>query len=248
MQLIVPGDFTLPFLRKEQIARDIFSFYFDRSVDPAYIFYPGQYNRVILPHESPDMRGQSRNFSIASSPNNKKEIMITTRISESSFKRALFSLTSGTAVQFFGPIGRFAFDETIKFPHLFLSGGLGITPFRSMLCYISEKYIATPITLIASFKTAEDILFADEFSDIAKKANVEIIYTITNPNESKMPWRGDAGRISEELVRKYVPKITSCLTFTCGPMQMVTKTTELLAGLGVASDNILKENFAGYEL
>lgn len=247
MTPIVPADFILPFLRKEQVAKDAYSFFFDRSKNPDYVFYPGQYNRGILPHENPDNRGTSRNFSVASSPNNTKELMITTRIIQSSFKKALFNLTPGTEMQFFGPVGRFIFDESETAPHIFFAGGIGITPFHSMMEYIAEKNITTTVTFFGSFSTVEDFLYYDEFVNIASShPSIKLVYTVTKPELSQKPWSGETGRVSSEMIKKYVPDITKCITMTCGPIPMVDGTVELLSGMGVQKENLRKENFVGY--
>lgn len=242
-----PSDFSLPFLRKEQAAKDAYTFFFDRSAKPDYTFLPGQYNRIILPHENVDERGTSRNFSIVSSPNNTKELMITTRIVQSSFKKALYNLTPGTPVQFFGPVGRFIFDENEVGDRVFLAGGIGITPFHSMLTYIAEKNITIPVTLFASFSTSDDVIYLDEFTKISQDhPNVKIVYTITKPELSQKPWSGETGRVTPELIKKYVPSIAQCITYSCGPIPMVDGMLETLTMMGVPKENQRKENFVGY--
>jgi ferredoxin-NADP reductase len=243
----VPSDFSLPFLRREQAAKDAYTFVFDRSAKLDYTFLPGQYNRIILPHENADERGTSRNFSIVTSPNNTNELMITTRIVQSSFKKALYNLTPGTQVQFFGPVGRFIFDENEAGDRVFLAGGIGITPFHSMLTYIAEKNITIPVTFFASFSTSEDILYFDEFTKISQEhPNVKIVYTVTKPEASQKPWDGEKGRVTPETIKKYVPDITKCITYTCGPIHMVDALLETLTNMGVPKENQRKENFVGY--
>jgi ferredoxin-NADP reductase len=247
MKPIIPSDFSLPLLRRERVAKDAYSFYFDRTQNPEFTFYPGQYNRVILLHESPDQRGSSRNFTIASSPNNRKELVFTTRVVESSFKKALFSITPGTEVEFFGPVGRFVFDETDISPHVFFSGGIGITPFHAMITYIQEKHITTPIILFAAFSRFEDLLYYDEFAGIAAKhPSIKIVYVITRVEHIPKNWRGEFGKVSPDMIKKYVPNIAECITMTCGPMAMVEATVEMLATLGVSKENVRRESFVGY--
>lgn len=101
--------FFVQFSRKEQICDRVFSYYFVRP--HAFHFQAGQYIQMTLPHADPDERGSSRFFTIASSPTEKDFLMITSRKGKSSFKRAMFALTPGTSVQFFGPIGKFVLEE-----------------------------------------------------------------------------------------------------------------------------------------
>ncbi len=146
---IIPKDFSLLFLIKVQVAKDAYSFYFDRK-NRELDFLPGQYVRVTLQIENPDERGKSRFFTISSSPLEKDYIVITTRVIQSSFKKTLQTLTTGIKVSFFGPTGQFVFREEEKIPHVFLAGGIGITPFHSMITYVNEKHIDVSIILFVA--------------------------------------------------------------------------------------------------
>src|SRR5438309_1255036 len=102
-----PNEFQLPFVKKEQVSSDAYTFYFDRKAFPAFSFLPGQWIRTTLPIAEPDDRGNSRSFSISSSPLNTQFLTITTRVIQSAFKKTLVNLPQGIPVQFFGPAGRF---------------------------------------------------------------------------------------------------------------------------------------------
>ena len=102
----VAKQFTMRFIKKEQLKNDVFSFSFDRE-ERGLTFLPGHYVQMTLPHENSDERGSSRYFTISSSPTEKDYLTITTRVGKSSFKKALFGLQPGTKVQLFGPMGTF---------------------------------------------------------------------------------------------------------------------------------------------
>ena len=241
----LPKDFTLPFLKKEQVAHDAYSFYFDRTKIPDFDFLPGQYVKMFLDVPNPDDRGTSRSFSIASSPLGKNYLMITTRIIQSAFKKTLAALTPGTQVKFFGPNGKFVFNEQETQPHIFLAGGIGITPFHSMFLYASEKNIQTPITLFVSFSIAEEVIFYDKLIGInTKHPNIKPIYTVTNSEDSS--WQGETGRISEEMIRKYCPGFSNSLFYISGPPAMVDGMLEIVKNLNVPDDQVRKEKFVGY--
>jgi ferredoxin-NADP reductase len=233
------------FIRKEQVAEKTFSFFFDRG-GADFDRLPGQYIRMILPHESPDTRGTSRFFTVASSPT-KDEIMITTKVIESTFKKTLASLVPDQEVNFFGPLGSFVLDEKDVKPKVFLAGGIGITPFHSMLTYASEKSITTPLALFVSFSKTEEMIFYTELTEIAKShPNIKVIYTITRPEESKESWTGETGRISMELVKKHV-SIKDVTFFVTGPGAMVDGTIAMLKEAGISEEEqIRKEVFPGY--
>lgn len=252
--MIPPQEFTLPFIRKTQVSKDASSFFFDRTKFSAkggpasgWNFYPGQYIRITIPHENKDERGDGRFFSIASSPLISDEVMITTRIIKSSFKMALSNLIPGQSVKFFGPIGRFFYDTTELNPRVFLAGGIGVTPFHSIIDYVYQKKISVPITLFASFTTHEDFVFYDELTKIAQEMpSLKIIYTITKPELSQFQWSGETGRITDLMIKKYIPDVSNCISMSCGPSTMLESMVKLMTDMGVPPQNNRKEVFTGY--
>lgn len=235
-------EYYLAFIKKEKVSKDAYSFYFNRAFD----FLPGQYIRMTLDIENPDGRGMSRSFTISSSPL-QDYITITTRIIQSSFKKNLENLVPGTKVKFFGPMGSFLLNEEDKTPRIFLGGGIGITPFHSMITFSNTKKLTIPITLFVSFSTFNEIIFREELEEISKNnPNIKIIYTITHPEESKEEWNGETGRISESLIKKYLPDMQSPIYYIAGPPQMVEAMTEIVKNMGISDEKIKVENFTGY--
>jgi ferredoxin-NADP reductase len=246
MQFYPPQEFTLPFTKKVQVSKDAYSFFFDRTKF-TFNFYPGQYIRMTIPHEGKDERGDGRFFSIASSPLLTQELDITTRIVQSSFKKALFNVSPGQEVKFFGPIGRFVFDEEELNPRVFLAGGIGITPFKSIIDYVYQKKITTPITLFASFTTREDFVFYEELQKISQEMpSIKVVFTVTKPELSQATWTGETGRITDLMIKKYVPDLANCITMSCGPGAMLEAMVKLMTDLGVSPQNNRKEVFTGY--
>ncbi len=251
--MVAPRDFSLPFLKKEQIAHDAYSFYFSAKGGPpaspaggsGWDFLPGQFVRMTLDVPNPDERGNSRTFSIASSPLEKDYLMITTRIIQSAFKKTLANLTPGVEVKFFGPNGRFVFDENETKPHIFLAGGIGITPFRSMLVFAAAKNLSTRITLFVSFSKIEEVAFHEKLTGISgDHPNIKTIYTVTHSEGSS--WQGETGRISEELIKEYCPDFSTSLFYISGPPAMVDGMIEIVKNLNVPDDQVRKEKFVGY--
>lgn len=241
-----PQEFYLPFIKKEQVAKDAFAFYFDRT-KVAFDFLPGQYVRIHLPETDIDGRGDKRPLTIASSPLEKEHIMIVTRIIQSAFKKRFSELASGEKVKFYGPIGGFVLHEEEKSEQVFLAGGIGITPFLSMISYVDGKKLPLKIVLFVSFSTVEDVIYKEKLEEIAQRnQNIKVVYTITKPEESKLPWSGETGRISEALIKKHVTSPLEQLYYIVGPPQMVSAMEELVSTMGVPSQQILIENFTGY--
>lgn len=232
--------FFLPFLKHMQVAQNTYSFFFDRS-QTSFDFLPGQYIRMTLPHPNPDNRGTGRYFTIASSPLEKKYLMVTTKMVQSTFKETLHSLTRGKEVHFFGPMGKFVLDEKDTAPRAFISGGVGITPFHSMLTYVAKKKLNLPITLIAYFKNADEVIFYDELMKIKKlHQNLHIIYLL----QKAANWKGETGSITQKLVKKYIPNFHDVHFSVVGSPNMVANTREVLEELKIRT--IKTEDFTGY--
>lgn len=243
--ITTPREFTLPFLRREKLSEDTWAFYFDRRKDP-FDFLPGQWVRITLAIKNPDKRGASRIFSLASSPLENEYALIATRIIESAFKKKLMELVPQTPVRFFGPSGQFILAEAEKIPQVFLAGGIGITPFRSMLVYALQKKLAIPLTLLASFANVEDIVFQNELEEIGTKhPSIRIVYTVSKPQEPTYSG-AETGRISEELIRKYTSDVAGSLYYIAGPPLMVSAMEQIVEEMGISQNLIRKENFVGY--
>lgn len=239
-------EWMFPFLQKEQVAKDAYAFSFDTSASE-FNFLAGQYIRIFLPHQNPDERGIQRLFSIAKSPLEKGTLRIVTRILKSTFKKHLLELTPRTQVKFFGPMGQFVFKDEETQPHIFLAGGIGITPYLSMIPYIAEKNLSTKVTLFVSFSTVEDVIYYDKLNEVSKEhPNIKLVFTVTKPEESQKPWNGETGRISEDLIKKYAPDYSSSLFYISGPPAMVLAMEEMVKGMQIPQEKIRKEQFTGY--
>lgn len=224
--------FYLNFVKKEKISEDVFTFYFNRkNVD--LDFLAGQYMHIYLPVINEKARGNSRMFTISSSPLEKDYLLITTKRGKSLFKRTLFNLKSQTRVRFYGPSGGLVLDEVKKPSYVFLALGIGITPFRSIIKYISQKNLNIPITLLASFSKKEDILFCDELMNISKtNTSIKIIYTLK--------------RINEKFIKEKIKNINKYLYYIVGSPKAVSDLEEVVSGIGIPSERIFTEVFEGY--
>lgn len=222
--------FVLSFIKWEKVVGNIYSFYFDRK-DYRFDFLPGEYIRMTLDIKRPDSRGSSRYFTVASSPLNKKYLIITTKVIRSTFKKRLLALKAGEKVKFFGPMGNFILNKKDKRPKVFLAGGMGITTFYSMLLYYAQTKSSQAFTLIASFTDTDSFIYEEELTKISKQnPNIRIIYL--------------AGRISKDLISKYVDTLDGEF-YVVGPPAFVEATKEILLGLGIKED-INFEDFTGY--
>lgn len=239
--------FFLPFVKKEQLTKDTYSFYFKRTGEERD-FIPGQYYEMKLEIPNPDERGDSRVFTISSSPTEKEYIIITTRIIQSSFKLALNSLVHGQMVQFKGPWDDLNFDKKDAFPRVFLAGGIGITPYHSIVKYAIDKNLKTPMILFVSWKNRDEMIFDDFFRDANNHLeNFSYIPTLTEEESLSLDeWDGEKGRINEGMIKKYVYDISKSKYYFAGPPAMVKALKETVERMGVRKENIIAEEFEGY--
>ena len=206
---------------------DAYSFVFEKPSN--FEFLPGQYIKMFMNIKDPDSRGVSRYFTIAASPT-EKNLMITTRIGKSVFKQKLGSLPIGSRVEMRGPFGTFVLNKDTR-PRVFLAGGIGITPARSMMIYANDKKLNIPITLIVSFSRKEDIIFHDDLAGSENK-NLKAIFLTE--------------RINEETIKKHVGNLRSSIFYITGPTSFVEAMEKLIKSLEVAEENIKTEDFPGY--
>ncbi|HVZ59121.1 MAG TPA: FAD-dependent oxidoreductase [Patescibacteria group bacterium] len=240
-----PGEHFLTFLRKEQITHDTYSFFFTRPLQ-SFDFLPGQYIKMFLDLPKDDPRGRNRSFSICSSPEQKDVLMITTKESESKsiFKQTLYQLRSGDNVRFFGPLGRFVLPEQSDKPLVLLAGGIGITPFHSMLLHAASVNYQREIFLFNSYHSVEEIVFYEELKNLSQNhRGINVIFTVSNPDRS---WKGETGRISGEMIKKYVSNFMDAEYMLCGPTEMVVSMLAILDEMKILDEHIQEEMFTGY--
>lgn len=209
-------------------------------------FSSGQFMRWYLPHTGSDERGDIRPFSISTSPS-EESLAFTTKFANpgSSFKTALLNLSRGYEMSIRGPFGHFTLPEDPSANVVMLSGGVGITPFRSMIKYATDLQLQTSLTLLYANKSPRDIIYRTEFdSFVATNPNFKAFYTVDTKD---VGWTGETGRLTGEMVKKFVPDTDQSIFLICGPAGMVESYTKILTSLGVVPDRIRTENFSGYQ-
>lgn len=228
--------FNLSFTGKEEIAHKTYSFKFKKPED--FAFKAGQYMTVFLGSDSHD-------FSIASSPH-EDYVMVATRIRGSVFKEKLMNLAEGDGVEVHAPAGSFTLPKEKDLPIVYVAGGIGITPVRSMVKFEEDERLNRPITLFYSNRRPEDSAFLHEMESVALD-NYRFIPAMTSMEESHSEWNGEVGYITHGLLQKYVPDFTKPLFYIVGPPAFVNAMNDLLTSLDqVPSTHVRAEDFAGY--
>jgi len=236
-------DITLILREVREEALDTKTFVFDAEglVDAR----AGQYLLVKLDVPADPRRG-SRSFTMANGPGT-EPVMITTRMRPSSpFKARLASLSLGDRLVAKGPLGRFALHETDE-PAWFLAGGIGVTPFRSMIRHRIDVRRRARVVLFTSDRVPEAIPFRRELDEwAAAHPWLKVVRTITRPRESQEAWSGHVGRIDAGWIRQVAGDARHAFVYVCGPPGFVDATVSTMESIGISKDRIRSERFIGY--
>jgi ferredoxin-NADP reductase len=237
---------ALPLVERREVAQGTMSFAFGLE-GQAFPFKPGQFNTVTIPDPLyQDDEGNVRSLSIASSPSD-PFILIATRMRGSAFKRTLAEVPLGTRVTFSGPQGSFTLPDDAAGPVVLIAGGIGITPFRSMIKYATEQRLPRALTLIYSNRTPEEAPFLDDLARWqTENPRFRFVPTMTKPEASKQSWTGRTGYVDAVFLRDTLGALDRSTFYAAGPPGMVAGVTQALANAGVAGDQIRTEEFSGY--
>ncbi|MDP3993915.1 MAG: oxidoreductase [bacterium] len=234
---------TMRLLKKEKLSNNIFSFLFEPQ--KKFDFIPGQFLEWTLSHEHADSRGIRRWFTISSSPT-EEHIWLTTRFADkgSTFKQKLKNMTEGDEIIVSGLAGDFVLPKDLSRPMVFIAGGIGITPFRSMVKYLLDKDLTADIILLYSNRTAADAVFKEIFEEANNRFGLKTVYTVTD--ETPPGWQGRSGFIDQEFIKAEVPDYQKRLFYISGPEPMVESFEKMLGSMGVREENIERDYFPGY--
>ena len=257
----------LTLLEKDKIeGTDVTSFKFSKQNDQVgeedntipLNYTAGQFAFFDIGGVYDDPKGPIRHFTISSSPT-ENFIMFSTRIRDSPYKKRLSTLEEGSRVKVRGPEGQFVLHEDYSKPAVFLSGGIGVTPFRSMIKYATDKQLPLKITMFDSNRNRENILFKEEFDNWATaNKNLKVIYTISDDqgqNEKQQSssaandWKGEYGRIDKAMILKHMDTnmLNNSIFYICGPPSMLKAMQSLLQdNLEIPKERIKVEEFTGY--
>ena len=226
---------VLTLKEKKLISKDTYEFSF--SPDFPVSFHPGQYLEWTLPSQYSedgkliaDMRGNRRFFTIASSPT-EAEIKLGVKFYQpcSAFKQGLFDLKEGLVMVAGQLGGDFILPSDTTKKVVFIAGGIGVTPFRSMIKYLVDKKEKRDVTLIYSVKTEDEISYKDVFDQAEKEIGLKTVYLV-----------GDF--LTEDIVKKDIDSIF----YLSGPSKMVENYKSLLLKMGVRRSCIMTDYFPGY--
>jgi ferredoxin-NADP reductase len=217
---------------------DITTFFFKPSQPIRYT--AGQFIELTIPHEHPDERGIKHWFTLSSAPD-QDFVSITTRFASkgSTFKAALRALTPGTPVTMSDPMGDFVLPKLVQTPLIFVAGGIGITPFHSMLEWLANVGETRPIKMLIGVRSEDDIIFQPIF----ERAKVHATIVVSNPSPA---WGGERGQLDAELTVGLEKPSDDTLIYVSGPEPMVESLEKGLLATGIKRSQMVMDYFPGY--
>lgn len=239
------ASFTVTLIRKQEVAEGTLAFYFDKPA--GFEFKAGQcaHLQLIDPPET-DEEGNGRIFSLAGAPY-EDELMMATRIRDSAFKRVLSGLAPGTELILKGPYGSFTLHNRAETPAVFITGGIGVTPVRSIILQALHDNAGHRLLVFYANRRPEDAAFLDELTRACDQhANCTLVATMTHMDHSRQDWQGETGYVDQAMLKRHLDDLSQPIYYLDGPPAMVGAMRRMLSEAGVDEDNIRSEEFSGY--
>ena len=243
-------NYFIELVSQKMVAKDTVEFKFFKPTEFSYL--AGQYGVWTIPNLSPiDEKGNHRDITFSSAPI-EKFLAITTRMRNTSFKNWLSAAKPGDQIEMEGPFGDLVLPKDTSFPIVFLAGGIGITPFRSMSLQAGHDKNPTEIILFFFDKSPEDMAYLEDLKILSStNFQFQLIPIITKPEKS---WAGETGYLTKELLKKYLEplpagrqvQLNSYLYLVAGSPAMVDAIQNTLSEAGIPPEQVVGENFGGY--
>lgn len=227
------------------VAEGTMAFFFEKPAD--FVFKPGQFVDMTLQNMRDTEPAQTtRAFSIASAPE-EPTVMVATRLRDTAFKRELQRMPIGAAVQIEGPFGNLVLHADHARPAVLLAGGIGITPFRSVVVHSALQRSPQRLVLFYLNRRPEDAPFLDELLAV-QDANPQfcVVCTMTGIEKSSRPWSGETGHITPAMLAEHLGDMEPPIYYVVGPPGMVTGLRTTLKDAHIDDSDIRTEKFAGY--
>ncbi len=232
-------------IRREAVAEGTMAFYFSKPSGFRHAAGQSLLMTLVNPPQT-DSEGDARTFTIASAPH-EPELMIATRMRDTAFKRVLKTAPAGMPVTIDGPSGEMVLHDDSARPAVFLAGGIGITPFLSMIRHATHKRLAHRMYLFYSNRRPDDAAFLHELEDMEyANANYRLIATMAEPEKSVESWWGEVGFIRREMLELHLPVGASPIYYFAGPPPMTMAMRQMLDAMGVGEQDMRHEEFYGY--
>jgi len=236
---------TTSLVAKNEVANGTAAFHL--KTPEGFTFTAGQAVYVTLSGlKATDSKGRVRTFSIASAPQD-PDLVVAMRLTDTSFKHSLTGLSPGAAVEIEGPYGDLTLHVDAARPVVFLAGGIGITPFRSIIRDATLRGLPHDLYLFYSNRRPADAAFLSELRELEKQnTRFKLIATLTDAGNANADWSGEHGYVTREMIAKHVGAVRQPVYYVAGPPAFVAAMRALLDNAGVSGANIRTELFPGY--
>jgi ferredoxin-NADP reductase len=237
------ASFKAKLVGREELAEGTLAFRLEKPA--GFQFKAGQAIVLELLDPPPEDGQKRRTFSLVSAPFESK-LVVATRMRDTAFKRALRALPDGASLKLTGPIGQFTLGDAGR-PAVFIAGGIGITPFMSMLRQAARDRAPHSLVLLYSNRRPEDAAFLGELQALERQnGNFRLIATMTEMSKSARTWSGQTGFVDADLIRRAAAGLKAPIYYVVGPPAMVLAMQETLRRAGVSDEDIRSEEFYGY--
>lgn len=230
---------------RQRIAKDTMAFWFDTN-GSSFEFRAGQHADFIPTRPSSGADGgSSLTCSIASPPQGKSPVMIAMRTGQRAFRNVLELAALGDRFIVSRARGLLTLHHDVIRPAVFLAGGMGIAPIRSILHWATRERLPHRVYLFYSNRQIADAAFIKEFETMtAQNPNFTFIPTLTRHANTARPC--EKGRINRQMLKRYLVWPKGPIYYLAGPPEMVAAMSELLNSLGVSDGDLKTENFGEY--
>ena len=230
--------------QRRDVAEGTSAFHFAKP--EGFEFKAGQAMELLIPDPANPGKDFGHAFSIVAAPH-EDELVFATRMRDSAYKNALKSLAPGARVRLDGPFGSLTLHNKRSRAAVFIAGGIGITPFMSMLRHAAHEKLPQKIALLYSNRRPEDAAFLEELQALSKShPDFRLVATMTEMEKSARRWEGERRLIDAAFVRDAVRDLADPIFYVAGPPAMVEAIRKTLAEAGVDDDDIRSEDFYGY--
>ncbi len=237
--------YVLKLIQRVQLSDTTYDFIF--SSDRPIRFRAGQYLEWALPHASSDQRGSRRYFTIASAPTESTIRMgVKFYPQSSSYKQTLRKLHPGQTIVAGQLDGDFTLPKDVHQKLVFLAGGIGVTPFRSMIQQLINTQEQRDVVLLFANQRPSDIVYQDIFDQASQHNGVRVVHVIADEASLPPMWGGERGYVTAEMIQRQVPDYAERLFYISGPQGMVQAYKKTLRSLGVPNQHIKTDYFPGF--
>ncbi len=230
---------------REEVAEGTMAFHFEKPA--GFNFKPGQAIDVVLVDPLfTDAASARHTFSLVSAPF-QGDLVVATRMRDSAFKRALKLLPIGSVAKLEGPFGSLILHNNRARPAVFIAGGIGITPFISILRQAAKDQLPQNLVLLYSNRRPEDAAFLVELRELEQQnTQFRLVATMTQMGKSSQPWEGETRLVDKTLVKEISASLSAPIYYVAGPPAMIEAVRQALNRAGVDDDDIRSEEFFGY--